>query len=130
MKVYKLYLVQYYYLGKRYYKCGITSSKDVMDRFEYDIQKYGLQKFRVIKSGYLKGLMENDTRENELFESIMDRFPENNYYKGDKRYFHNEWFKEKINGITEVRKYNQDEVDFAKNFIINNTALTLKELLK
>ena len=37
MKVYKLYLVQYYYLGKRYYKCGLTTKGDVMDRFKYDI---------------------------------------------------------------------------------------------
>jgi hypothetical protein len=130
MKVYKLYLVQYYYLGKRYYKCGLTTKKDVMDRFKYDILKYKLKNFRVIKSGYLKGLMEDDTYENKLFNLIMDQFPENNYYKGDKRYFHNEWFKNKINGITEVRKYDQEEVDFAKDFIINNTALTFKELLK
>jgi hypothetical protein len=130
MKVYKLYLVQYYYLGKRYYKCGLTTKKDVMDRFKYDILKYKLENFRVIKSGYLKGLMEDDTQENELFNLIMDRFPKNNYYKGTKRYFHNEWFKNKINGITEVRKYNQEEVDFAKDFIINNTSLTFKELLK
>ena len=130
MKVYKLYLVQYYYLGKRYYKCGLTTKKDVMDRFKYDILKYKLENFRVIKSGYLKGLMENDIQENKLFNLIMDQFPENNYYKGIKRYFHNEWFKDQINGITEVRKYNQGEVDVAKNFIINNTALTFKELLK
>ena len=130
MKVYKLYLVQYYYLGKRYYKCGLTTKKDVMDRFKYDILKYKLENFRVIKSGYLKGLIEDDTYENKLFNSIMDQFPKNNYYKGTKRYFHNEWFKDKISGITEVRKYNQKEVDFAKNFIINNTTLTFKELLK
>tara|TARA_B110000977_G_C10850637_1_gene405650 strand:+ start:68 stop:460 length:393 start_codon:yes stop_codon:yes gene_type:complete len=130
MKVYKLYLVQYYYLGKRYYKCGLTTKKDVMDRFKYDILKYKLKNFRVIKSGYLKGLMEDDTYENKLFNLIMDQFPENNYYKEDKRYFHNEWFKNKINGITEVRKYDQEEVDFAKNFIINNTTLIFKELLK
>ena len=86
MKVYKLYLVQYYYLGKRYYKCGITSSKDVMDRFKYDIQKYNLEKFRVIKSGYLKGFMEEDTKENELFKLIMDEFPENNYIKNGRIY--------------------------------------------
>ena len=49
MKVYKLYLVQYYYLGKRYYKCGLTTKGDVMDRFKYDILKYKLQNFRVIK---------------------------------------------------------------------------------
>ena len=67
MKVYKLYLVQYYYLGKRYYKCCLTTKGDVMDRFKYDILKYKLQNFRVIKSGYLKGLVEDDTKENELF---------------------------------------------------------------
>ena len=130
MKVYKLYLVQYYYLGKRYYKCGLTTKKDVMDRFKYDILKYKLENFRVIKSGYLKGLMENDIQEKKLFNLIMDQFPENNYYKGTKRYFHNEWFKDQINGITEVRKYDQEEVDFAKDFIVNNTTLTFKELLK
>lgn len=130
MKVYKLYLVQYYYLGKRYYKCGLTHHKDVNDRFKYDILKYKLQNFRVIKSGYLKGLMENDTKENELFNLIMDKFPENNYYKNGKRYFHNKWFKEQINGITEVRKYNQDEVDIAKEFIINNTTIKFNDLLK
>lgn len=130
MKVYKLYLVQYYYLGERYYKCGLTSKKDVMERFKYDIRKYNLQNFRVIKSGYLKGLVKDDTKENELFELIMDKFPENNYYKDDKRYFHNKWFKDKINGITEVRKYNQKEVDTAKEFIINNTAIKFMDLLK
>ena len=130
MKVYKLYLVQYYYLGKRYYKCGLTTKGDVMDRFKYDILKYKLQNFRVIKSGYLKGLVEDDTKENELFNLIMDNFPENNYYKNGKRYFHNKWFKEQINGITEVRKYNQDEVDIAKEFIINNTTIKFNNLLK
>jgi hypothetical protein len=129
MKVYKLYLVQYYYLGKRYYKCGLTTKKNVDDRFKYDKLKYNLQKFSIIKSGYLKGLMKDDNKEKELFKLIMDKFPENNYIKNGKRYFHNEWFKEQINGITEVRKYNQDEVDVAKEFIINNTAIKFKDLL-
>ena len=51
-------------------------------------------------------------------------------YKNGKRYFHNKWFKEQINGITEVRKYNQDEVDIAKEFIINNTTIKFNNLLK
>ena len=128
MKIYKLYLVQYYYLGKRYYKCGLTSKTDVKDRFKYDIAKYNLQKFSVIKSGYLKGIMEEDTKEKELFRLIMDKFPKNNYIKNGKSYFHNEWFKEQINGITEVRKYDQDEVNLAKDFIINNTTIAYKDL--
>jgi hypothetical protein len=73
--------------------------------------------------------MKDDNKEKELFKLIMDKFPENNYIKNGKRYFHNEWFKEQINGITEVRKYNQDEVDVAKEFIINNTAIKFKDLL-
>ena len=128
MKIYKLYLVQYYYLDKRYYKCGLTTKTDVMDRFKYEIQKHNLQKFRVIKSGYLKGLIEDDTKENELFNIIMDKFSENNYIKNGKRYFHNAWFKEQINGITEVRKYNQNEVDVAKEFIIENTTIKHEDL--
>jgi len=128
MEIYKLYLVQYYYLGKRYYKCGLTSKTNVKDRFKYDIAKYKLQKFSIIKSGYLKGIMEEDTKEKELFRLIMDKFPKNNYIKNGKSYFHNEWFKEQINGITEVRKYNQDEVNLAIDFIVNNTTIKYKDL--
>ena len=123
-----MYLVQYYYLGKRYYKCGLTSKTNVKDRFKYDIAKYKLQKFSIIKSGYLKGIMEEDTKEKELFRLIMDKFPKNNYIKNGKSYFHNEWFKEQINGITEVRKYNQDEVNLAIDFIVNNTTIKYKDL--
>jgi hypothetical protein len=96
--------------------------------YKYEIQKHNLQKFRVIKSGYLKGLIEDDTKENELFNLIMDKFSENNYIKNGKRYFHNAWFKEQINGITEVRKYNQNEVDVVKEFIIENTTIKYEDL--
>tara|TARA_B100000683_G_scaffold151370_1_gene146462 strand:+ start:181 stop:582 length:402 start_codon:yes stop_codon:yes gene_type:complete len=130
MKVYKIYLVQFYYEGERYYKCGVTKHIDVMDRFRYDIRKYNLEQFRVIKSGYLKGLIEEDTKEDQLFKLIMKTFPENNYVckKTKKAFFHNNWFKEKINGVTEMRKYNQKEVNFAKDFVINNSELTYRGL--
>lgn len=125
----KLYLVNFEYKGKKYFKAGVTGKTDVMDRFKYAIQKYSLEKFKPMKSSWFLTEAEAVNAEQNLFETIKTLYPENNYVdKNGEHYFHNEWFKEKLNGITEIRKYNHKEVQTAFQFIAENGARYYKDL--
>ena len=125
----KLYLVVFNYKGSKYFKAGITSKTDVNDRFKYAIQKHGLTEFKIRKSSWFKTEEEAREAERALFLTIMSMFPENNYVdKAGQHYFHNEWFEEKLNGITEIRKYNHKEVQEAYKFISENGARFYKDL--
>jgi len=125
----KLYLVNFKYKGKKYFKAGITGKGDVMDRFKYAIQKHRLEDFKIMKSSWFKTEQEAEKAESNLFETIMTLFPENNYVdKNGNHYFHNEWLNEKLNGITEIRKYNHKEVQTAFQFIAENGVRYYKQL--
>ncbi len=50
-------------------------------------------------------------------------------YNGEVK-FHNFWAKNKLGGITEIRKYNQEEVNFAWKFINENGEKSYKKLQK
>ena len=121
MQTAKVYLVTFEYEGTKFFKVGSTQKGDVMDRFKYEISKYNLQNFKIHKSSWFKSLNEALIAEHKCFEDIKNTFPENNYVdaKGT-HYFHNKWLKQKINGITEMRKYNGKEYKFAWNFIDKN----------
>ena len=126
----KLYLVNFKYNNKKYFKAGITGKSDVKERFKYAIQKHRLEDFKIMKSSWFKTEEEADKAEKSLFETIKTLYPENNYVdKNGKHYFHNEWFDEKLNGITEIRKYNHKEVQVAFQFIAENGARYYKDLL-
>ena len=127
--MYKLYLVKFKYNDKLVFKCGITSKPDVENRFRSDIQKYGLTEFKIIKSSWFKTKEEAKDAERRLFNTIMVKFPENNYVNQQgSHFFHNFWTKEKLNGISEIRKYNHKEVQEAYKFISENGERFYKNL--
>lgn len=125
----KLYLVTFTILGSKVYKLGITSKSDVKDRFSYDIRKYGIKDFKILKSSYFKTEEEAIQAEQDAFLTIKGKFPENNYVdKTGMNFFHNFWTEEQLNGITEIRKYNYLEVQEAYKFISKNGARFYKDL--
>lgn len=128
--MYKLYLVKFKYKGSLFFKCGITSKSDVMERFRYDIRKYGLTEFKPMISSYFRTEDEAKDAERSLFTTVMANFPENNFVDKDgNHYFHNFWTKEKLGGITEIRKYNHKEVQVAYKFISENGVKYYKDLV-
>ena len=127
--MYKLYLVKFKYNNKLVFKCGITSKPDVENRFRSDIQKYGLTEFKIMKSSWFKTEEEAKDAEDRLFKTIMTKFPENNYVNQQGTpFFHNFWTEEKLNGISEIRKYNHKEVQEAYKFISENGERFYKNL--
>lgn len=130
MRTAKLYLVTFEYEGSKFFKVGITTKGDVMERFRYSIVKYNLKNFKIHKSSWFKSIEEAEKAEKDCFASIMKTFPENNYIdaKGN-HFFHNKWLDEKINGITEIRVYNGAEYKFAWNFINTNGVNKYKDLV-
>ena len=102
-----------------------------MDRFRYAIQKHRLEDFKIMKSSWFMTEQEAKDAEQSLFLVIKTLFPENNYVdKNGKHFFHNEWFEEQLNGITEIRKYNHKEVQAAYKFLSENGARYYKDLLR
>ena len=126
----KLYLVTFEYEGTKFFKVGITTKGDVMERFKYAILKYKLMNFKIHKSSWFKSLDEAEKAEQQCFADIMQTFPENNYVDAQgNHYFHNKWLDEKINGITEIRVYNGAEYKFAWNFVDSNGVNKFKDLV-
>jgi len=128
--MYKLYLVKFKYKGQLFFKGGITSKSDVAERFGYDIQKYGLTDFKIMKSSWFRTEQEVLDAESRLFETIVTKFPDNNYVdKNGNHHFHNFWSEENLGGISEIRKYNHKEVQEAYKFLSENGARFYKELV-
>lgn len=88
------------------YKIGITHSVDAMDRLMYaeSDEPYPISKYfpdiKIMKTVWCK----NRTAAEKLEKYIMDSI------KGSDRYFHDWYEKDQISGITEMRKWNYDEV--------------------
>tara|TARA_S200002703_G_scaffold159280_1_gene172196 strand:+ start:1424 stop:1813 length:390 start_codon:yes stop_codon:yes gene_type:complete len=128
--MYKLYLVKFKYKGSLYFKGGITSKADVLERFRYDIQKYDLKEFKIMKSSWFRTEAEALDAEQRLFMTIITKFPENNYVDKDGNHrFHNFWLEENLGGISEMRKYNHKEVQEAYKFISENGVRFFKDLV-
>lgn len=101
------------------YKPGYTHHIDVTDRFQSHIQSHTILDFRVLKSSYFSSMEEAFAAEQDLIQRVIDKFGGYRPRDGVTR-FHNFWSTTKHNGITEMRKYNQDEVDYCRDYIENN----------
>ena len=126
MKKGKLYLVAFYLVSnnKLVYKVGYTSYHDSKKRFQKYIDDGIIRGFRPIASSWVEKLVleegeewKQHPKEKECFDLIVSKFGGYKAKNGKIR-FHNFWVKndEKI-GITEIREYKQEEVDYAKKLI-------------
>lgn len=88
------------------YKVGITRSHDAMDRLLYagPDEPYPISKtftdIKIMKTVWV----ESEEQALALEQRIIDNI------KGSEDYFHNWWEPEKLSGITEMRKWDYDEV--------------------
>jgi len=126
--MHKLYLVNFKIEGKRCFKIGITSKIDVTNRFQRHINTGTITEFKVYKSSYFNSYDEAYDAEQNLMKLIVKEYGGYNH-KGEIK-FHNFWTKTKLGGITEIRKYDQNEVSFAWNYINENGEKSLKKLQK
>jgi hypothetical protein len=105
-KVYLAKLKRLFGSPKTVYKIGITSSSDAMERLTYtgaDEPYPIVEAFPDIK--IMKAIWCSSKEEALLVEQhIM------NAIKGDEKYFHNWYEKNPLSGITEMRKWNYDEL--------------------
>ena len=122
----KLYLVRFTIEGKRVYKPGITRHTDVTKRFQRSLDDGTISDFKIMKSSYFPNEEEAYKAEQNLFEEIKHKFGGYEHEDGVTR-FHNLWIKHKYGGITEIRKYNQNEVDHCWQYINNNGKKTYYE---
>ena len=105
-KVYLAKLKRTNAIPKVVYKVGITKSKDAMDRLMYrgSDEPYPISKYftdiKVMHSVYC----ETEQEALALEKLIMDTI------KGKENKFHNWYEPDQISGITEMRKWNYDEV--------------------
>ena len=122
----KLYLAAFYlaHNNQRVYKIGYTGYSDAKKRFEELVKKKIIRGLSIICTSWVDKLTLNPgevwkqhPKETEAFNSIIDKFGGYKAKDGKIR-FHNFWVEkdEKI-GITEIRNYNQIEVDFAKELV-------------
>ena len=112
MKKYKVYLAklkrEYFVQGlpKTVYKVGITSSYDAMKRLSYDgpDEPYPIintfQDIKVMSSV----MCDNEEEALALEKHIMDTI------KGNEVHFHNWYEPEQVSGITEMRRWDYEEV--------------------
>ena len=119
--IHKLYLVRFTIEGKRVYKPGITRHTDVTKRFQRSLDEGTISDFKIMKSSYFPNEEEAYKAEQKLFEIIKQKFGGYEHEDGVTR-FHNLWIKNKYSGITEIREYNQDEVNHCWKYIDNNGA--------
>ena len=115
----KLYLVRFTIDGQKAYKVGITSHIDVARRFKIPLNEGTISGFKIMKSSYFTSKEEAYEAEQNLFKEITHKFSGYKHKDGIVR-FHNFYTKRKYNGITEIRKYNQNEVNHCWKYINNN----------
>ena len=119
MKKGKLYLVRFSIIGEKghFYKIGLhRSTPDVYNRFQKEIEEGIIHKFKILLSVWVP-INVLEEREDECFKSITNKF--GGYKAKDgKIKFHNFFLKEMINGLTEIRIYNQEEVNFAHQLLL------------
>mgnify|MGYP003673858471 FL=1 len=125
VNMHKLYLVNFKVDGKRCFKVGITSSIDVTKRFQRLITSGDIKEFKVYKSSYFDSYDDAYNAEQLLMSEIISIY--GGYDHNGEIKFHNFWSKNKLSGITEIRKYKQDEVSYAWNYINKNGKKTFKK---
>ena len=124
--MYKLYLVRFTLDGQKVYKLGITSHIDVAKRFKKVLDEGIITDFKIMKSSYFESEEEAYEAEQNLFKEIIHKFGGYKHKDGIIR-FHNFYTRKKYNGITEIRKYNQNEVNYCWKYIDNNGKKTYYE---
>lgn len=109
MGKYKVYLAKLKRTDRKpytVYKVGITRSHDAMDRLLYagPDEPHPISKtftdIKIMKTVWV----ESEEQALALEQKIIDNI------KGSEDYFHNWWEPEKLSGITEMRKWDYDEV--------------------
>lgn len=109
MARYKVYLAKLKRSDRKpftVYKVGITRSHDAMDRLLYNKpdEPHPISKtftdIKIMKTVWV----ESEEQAVALEQYIIDNI------KGSEDYFHNWWEPEKLSGITEMRKWDYDEV--------------------
>ena len=117
---YQLYLVLFKIEGQNSYKPGITGHDDVTKRFESYLEEGIISDFKKVTSSYFLTREEAYKAEQKLFVEVANKF---GGYKGHKdriTRFHNFYTKINYNGITEIRKYDETEVNYCQDYIDNN----------
>ncbi len=116
---YQLYLVLFKIEGQNSYKPGITGHDDVTKRFESYLEEGIISDFKKVTSSYFLTREEAYKAEQKLFVEVADKFGGYKHKDGRTR-FHNFYTKNKYNGITEIRKYDETEVNYCQDYIDNN----------
>tara|TARA_Y100000592_G_C5193019_1_gene187026 strand:- start:7 stop:399 length:393 start_codon:yes stop_codon:yes gene_type:complete len=104
----KLYLVVFTLTesNKRVYKIGLHRGSNVYNRFKRELKEGIIKDFKIWISVWVNNNILEQV-EKECFNEIVKVF---GGYKGR---FHNFWLPKMINGLTEMRKYNDKEVRYA-----------------
>jgi len=124
----KLYLVSFFVEGKRVYKIGITSQWDVQRRFQSQLDTGDITDLKIWVSVWIPTKELAEQKERECFSAITEMFPQNNFSKQGKQYFHNIWLKKNISGITEIRKYDEKERQVAFKLVENSGSRHKKDV--
>ena len=124
--MHKLYLVSFIIEERMCFKIGITSSFDVTKRFQVHIDNSDILAFKIYKSSYFESYDTAYEAEQLLMNNIVNEF--GGYHHDGEIKFHNFWSKNKLGGITEIRKYNKEEVNYAWEFINEHGERKYKKL--
>jgi len=113
----QLYLITFYHLGIFWYKPGITTNSQVLEgRFKNEIKNKILVSPKLITSTWFKGKSIAEEYETQLQQEVINIF--SGYTAKDGRVrFHNKYLPKQIPGITEIRTYDKEELEFCINFI-------------
>lgn len=124
----KLYLVSFFVEGRKVYKIGITGHWDVQRRFQSLLDAGEITDLEIRVSVWIPNEEIAEQKEKKCFKTIKEMFPQNNFYKQGKPYFHNFWLENYISGITETRNYNEEEFQFAQTLVENSGPRRKKDL--
>ena len=105
---YKLYLVVFTLVesNKRVWKIGLHRGSNVDNRFQKELDEGIIKEFKIYLTVWVDNNILEQT-EKECFDEIVKVF---GGYKGR---FHNFWLPKMINGLTEMREYNYNEIQYA-----------------
>ena len=122
----QLYLITFYHRNIFWYKPGITTNPQVLEgRFKNEIKKGILVSPKLITSTWFKSAPIAKEYEEQLQYEIIENYSGYIAKDGGIR-FHNKYLREQIPGITEIRTYSQNELEYCINFI-NSTGYKKQE---
>jgi hypothetical protein len=111
----KLYLVVFTLVesNKRVWKIGLHRGTDVDNRFKKEIAEGKIKEegFKIRLTVWVDGNI-LEQKEAECFDEIVKVF---GGYKGR---FHNFWLPKMVNGLTEMREYNHEEIQYAYEMLL------------